>query len=236
MSEIIDAFALFGDAPARDDPRHERVAAATDYAVYEQLNGFYADVYAPLCDRSLETGAKLLYVPTLDLPDKTLDTLIEYAFDNDARLAVSCCSTLTEAGRIDARFNKSAVMLLHEFGLLERSTVLSGVYLDKDDLSLMAQENVPLVVFPSSDAGHGNGVAPICSALDKGVRVSIGSGDGAFNRKRDIIREAWTLGLLVCSQMNDGEAVDRLTLAGMCLSDDATPSELKNTARRISEI
>lgn len=230
MADIVDAFALFCGAWDGNAIGSGRTVAAADFAAYERLKGAYERVYAPLCEQSLDAKAKYLYVPTLDLSDKSLDALIEYTLDGDARLAVNCCSDLAEAGRIDARFDRSPVMLLHQFGLLERSIVLGGVYLDKDDLSLMAQEKIPLVVFPSSDAGHGHGVAPVCAALGRGVSVRIGSGDGAFNPRRDILREAWTLRMLVCSQMNDPDAVDCLTLARMCLPADAGHEAVSKTA------
>lgn len=143
--------------------------------------------YAPFCDKSISAGAKRLYVPSLDMPDKQIDGLIDYVLSSDARLAVTCSQTLESAGRIDARFARSPVMLLYEFGLLERTAVISGVFLDKDDLALMAQERVPLVVLPSHDAGYGHGVAPICAATERGVRVFVGTGDGAHNPNRNVI-------------------------------------------------
>jgi cytosine/adenosine deaminase-related metal-dependent hydrolase len=192
--------------------------------------------YAPFCDKSISAGAKRLYVPSLDMPDKQIDGLIDYVLSSDARLAVTCSQTLESAGRIDARFARSPVMLLYEFGLLERTAVISGVFLDKDDLALMAQERVPLVVLPSHDAGYGHGVAPICAATERGVRVFVGTGDGAHNPNRNVIYEAAVLGLLVSAQMNRQNAVSARELAKMCLPEPISGSQIAKTEKRIQNV
>lgn len=192
--------------------------------------------YAPFCDKSVSAGAKRLYVPSLDMPDKKIDGLIDYVLSSDARLAVTCSQTLESAGRIDARFARSPVMLLYEFGLLERTAVISGVFLDKDDLALMAQERVPLVVLPSHDAGYGHGVAPICAATERGVRVFVGTGDGAHNPNRNVIYEAAVLGLLVSAQMNRQNAVSARELAKMCLPEPISGSQIAKTEKRIKNV
>ncbi|MCI8487383.1 MAG: hypothetical protein HFE36_01565 [Clostridia bacterium] len=192
--------------------------------------------YAPFCDKSISAGAKRLYVPSLDMPDKQIDGLIDYVLSSDARLAVTCSQTLESAGRIDARFARSPVMLLYEFGLLERTAVISGVFLDKDDLALMAQERVPLVVLPSHDAGYGHGVAPICAATERGVRVFVGTGDGAHNPNRNVIYEAAVLGLLVSAQMNRQNAVSARELAKMCLPEPISGSQIAKTEKRIKNV
>ena len=192
--------------------------------------------YAPFCDKSVSAGAKRLYVPSLDMPDKQIDGLIDYVLSSDARLAVTCSQTLESAGRIDARFARSPVMLLYEFGLLERTAVISGVFLDKDDLALMAQERVPLVVLPSHDAGYGHGVAPICAATERGVRVFVGTGDGAHNPNRNVIYEAAVLGLLVSAQMNRQNAVSARELAKMCVPEPISGSQIAKTEKRIKNV
>lgn len=186
-------------------------------------------------DEAMRRGARRLFVPTLDMSDEKLDALIEYALENEVRLAAVCSRTLTEAGRIDARFGKSPVMLLHSFGLLALTTVLSGVYLDKDDLSLMAQEGVSLTVFPSCDAGYGNGIAPITAAKERGVRLHIGTGEGRYNRTRNVLYEAALLRLSVSAQMNRQDAVSSETLATMCLPDGADDTCIASLARRFSD-
>lgn len=228
---LTDAFAWVDTAPKADGT--VRTLACNSLAVKRELAAQNEPIYVSLCDEAMAGGEKYLYLPTLDLPDKTLDALIDYTLENKAHLAVRCCSTLTEAGRIDSRFGKSAVMLLHEFGLLEHSTVISGVYLDKDDLSLMAQEEVPLVVLPSEDAGYGNGIAPVYSAIERSVQVKLGSGDGVYNPSRSVLKEAALLRLLVAAQMNKRDALPLEVLSRMCAAD-ATAREMAEIEKMIS--
>lgn len=206
------------------------------FALFEKGCTCRGEDYAPFCDKSVSAGAKRLYVPSLDMPDKQIDGLIDYVLSSDTRLAVTCSQTLESAGRIDARFARSPVMLLYEFGLLERTAVISGVFLDKDDLALMAQERVPLVVLPSHDAGYGHGVAPICAATERGVRVFVGTGDGAHNPNRNVIYEAAVLGLLVSAQMNRQNAVSARELAKMCLPEPLIGSQIAKTEKRIKNV
>lgn len=218
MKGIADAFALIGEGTAAAPCGEGGSIAYTSFDAYA-AQAADGRAYAPYCTEAVESGASRLYVPTLNMPDKALDALIEYALASQAQLAVSCSQTLCEAGQIDARFGKSPVMTLHAFGLLGQSTVIGGVYLDKEDLALMAQEGVQLTVLPSHDAGHGNGVAPVCAALRAGVRVRIGSGDGKYNARRDILREAALLRLLVSAQLNKEDALTVRDAAAMCGND-----------------
>lgn len=236
MTGAVDWFAWFvgGEKGANYDC--ERIAAFSSFADYAANKAAYKQIYAPFCNEATENKAKTLFLPSLDLPDKALDSVIEYSLENDTRLAVICNRTLTEAGVIDSRFGKSPVMLLHEFGLLEKCTVLSGIYLDKDDLSLMAQECVPLVVFPSSDAGSGYGIAPVCAAINCGVKVRIGSGDGAYNPSRSPIKEGALLRLLVSANMNKRDAVSLYDIAKMCAAENALEPIIRKIADEITKI
>ena len=206
MSAVIDAFCTNARAPQTDGNlpvERTLVGEATQNA------------FLPFGEEAMRQGAKRLYVPTLDLPEPTLDALIEYALEKDAQILAECSATLEEAGKIDSRFGKSPVMLLYECGLLDRCTVVGGVYLDKDDLALMAQEGIPLVVRPSFDAGYGRGVAPVVAALKAGLEVRLGTADGAYNRAHSVLSEAVYLRLLVSAQLNKKDALPLEALAKM---------------------
>ena len=212
-----DAFCLIKTPNVATGGDTARTLVCDDYAVYESLHGKITGVYAPLCKQAIDRGDELLYVPSLDMPDDKIDELIDYTLSNSkVKLMVKCSQDLTEAGIIDSRFGKSPVMLLHEFGIAERSTVVSGVYLDKDDISLMAQESMPLVLLPSFDAGCGFGVAPLVAALERGVKVKIGTADGSYNPSRSVVFEAKFIRLAVNAVMNRQDAVSLRDLAEIC--------------------
>lgn len=187
------------------------------------------EAFLPFGEDAVSRGVKRLYLPTLDLSDARLDALIEYALEQGAQILAECSTTLEEAGKIDSRFGKSPVMFLHECGILHCCTVVGGVYLDKDDLALMAQERVPLVVRPSFDAGNGRGVAPVTAAHKAGVEVRLGTADGTFNRAHSVILEAAYLRLLTAAQLNKKDALPLEVLSRM-----AAGEENESIVRRIA--
>ena len=235
-SMCCDAFALIsGERAEANLADCERTLSCADCGEAARITPENRNMFVPFCKEAISSGATKLYLPTLDLPNKTFDLLIEYALDTGAELAARCGSDLTETGIIDSRFGKSPVMLLHEFGLLSQTRLIGGVYLDKDDLALMAQEGVSLTVLPSTDAGEGNGIAPVCAALNAGVKTRIGTGSGAFNFKRSIIFEAVFLRIAVSAQMNKREAVSTRELAKMCSCAHANDESIKRIEREITD-
>ena len=232
---LFDAFCLVKEPDLILNNDTRRVVVCDDYAVYKSVRGGIEGVYAPYSSEAIQNNDKLLYVPTLDLPDKKIDELIDYALSYpNVKLMVKCSQDLTEAGRIDSRFGKSPVMLLHEFGLSGVSTVVSGVYLDKDDLSLMAQEGMPLVVLPTFDCGSGFGVAPLLAALERGVKVRLGTAHGSYNKSRSIIFEAAVLRLAVSAVMNKRDAVSLRALSEICAAEGTKECELGSIAAMIN--
>ena len=236
MSALLsDAFCLLKRPNFGTGGETARTFVCDDYAVYDSLRGGVEGVYAPYAKEAIDNRSKYIYVPSLDLPEKEIDKLIDYVLsDSEVKLYVKCSQDLTEAGKIDSRFGKSPVMLLHEFGLSDRSTVVSGVYLDKDDLSLMAQEGMPLILLPSFDAGYGNGVAPVVAALERGVKIKLGTADGLYNKSRSVIFEAVLLRLAVSAVMNRRDAVDLYSLAKMCACDCADEKQIDSIVKLIN--
>ncbi|MDE7395891.1 MAG: hypothetical protein K2M95_07220 [Clostridiales bacterium] len=222
MSAVLtDAFCTGKSAPQLDDGLLcVRMRVCEENAATAALTALSDDICLPFDEDAMRLGCKNLFLPSLDIPDKTLDSLIEYALENGARVTAVCSATLEEAGIIDSRFGKSPVMLLHECGLLVGCTVVGGVYLDKDDLALMAQENVPLVVRPSFDAGYGHGVAPVIAALKAGVKVSLGTADGVYNKDHSVLAEAAYLRLLTAAQLNRRDALSLGALSIMAAGEE----------------
>lgn len=141
------------------------------------------------------------------LDEAELENACDYLISTDARAVIRASYDLNESGIIEAKYKLSPVMLLHKLGVLDKCTVAGGVCLDNDDLDLMAQENVPLILLPTADAGYGHGFAPVCAALRRGVRVGIGTFDGKYNRTCDINVEAEFLKLTANAEMRTENAL-----------------------------
>lgn len=147
-----------------------------------------------------------IYIDSL-LDDEILENACDYLVSSRARAIVRAEYNLEETGIIEAKYKLSPVMLLHRLGVLEYCTIASGVCLDNDDLDLMAQEDVGLILLPTADAGYGNGFAPVCAAVRRGIRVGIGTYDGKYNPSADIKREAEFLRLAANAKMSRENAL-----------------------------
>ena len=146
------------------------------------------------------------------LDEDLLGSVCDYIINNNARLIVRAAYDLEEAGIIEARYKLSPIMLLHKLGILGSCTIAGGVCLDNDDLDLMAQENVPLILLPTADAGYGHGFAPVCAAVNRGIRVGVGTYDCKYNPKADIEYELKFLTLSANAEMRAENALSENTL------------------------
>lgn len=152
-----------------------------------------------------------IYLPSM-LDESALERACDYLVTNDARAVVRAAYDLEEAGLIEARYKLSPIMLLHKLGVLDRCTIAGGVCLDNDDLDLMAQEGVALILLPTADAGYGHGYAPVCAAVNRGLRVGIGTFDGKYNRSASLDEEIKFLTLTANAEMRTENALDAATL------------------------
>lgn len=87
---------------------------------------------------------------------------------------------LESLGSVDKQFGKSAVLVLEDFGFLDREPVIvGGNCLEKDDLQTLGNFDCEFVVLPSEDGKMGRRQTNIVSLLSKGFDVSVGSGNSA---------------------------------------------------------
>lgn len=156
-----------------------------------------------------------IFLPSLKNED-IVDAVTENVLGCGAKLIVAANRNLDEIGLSEARFHLTPVQILHKLGLLDRCTVVGGVYLDRDDVELLSQENTPLVLCPTCSLGYGDGF-PHVSALDGKVDFYLGSGDGAFNAGHSILRElrALILGSNCEMRQRDSFSVEAL-LSRVC--------------------
>ena len=157
-----------------------------------------------------------LFLPVLT-DDNLTDAVADAVLSGKATAICAAGYSLDESGAVDVRFRLSPVQLLHKLGLLDGGTIVGGVYLDRDDVDLMAQCDAKLILCPTSSMGHGFGV-PHYPAYIRKLEVTLGSGDNCFNRGGDMLAEARALVLGCNSEMRDEKAVDQKQLFA-CFSD-----------------
>lgn len=163
-----------------------------------------------LVGRAEDVNAERIFLPSLQ-DESVVDAVTERVLGGETKLIVAANRNLDEIGALEARFHLTPVQILHKLGLLERCTVVGGVYLDRDDVELLSQEHTPLVLCPTCSLGYGDGF-PHVSALDGKVDFYLGSGDGAFNCGHSILRElrALILGSNCEMRQRDSFSVDAL--------------------------
>lgn len=167
-----------------------------------------ANVYVPFAEGV--TGN--VYLDDM-LDEQRLAEFCDHIVTSGARAIVRAAFDINEAGKIEAAYKLSPIMLLHKLGVLGSCTIAGGVCLDNDDLDLMAQENVPLVLTPTASAGYGHGFAPVVAAVRRGLKLGIGTFDGKYNTAHDVAYEAEFLRLTANAEMSTENALDNKTLA-----------------------
>jgi 5-methylthioadenosine/S-adenosylhomocysteine deaminase len=88
------------------------------------------------------------------------------------------------------RFGRTPVAYLDSLGVLsERTVMVHAVWVDDDDLGIMAERGVKVVHNPSANAFLGDGIAPVRKMLERGIPVCLGTDGGCTNSRQSIFEE-----------------------------------------------
>jgi guanine deaminase len=108
--------------------------------------------------------------------DSLLQGLGELAASGGCHVQTHCSESDWEHGAVLARHGRSGAESLDGFGLLTRHTVLAhGNFVSGSDLDLIRARGAGIAHCPLSNAYFANAVFPLRTALDRGVRVGLGS-------------------------------------------------------------
>jgi 5-methylthioadenosine/S-adenosylhomocysteine deaminase len=89
--------------------------------------------------------------------------------------------TRAEVADIEARYGRSVIRHLDALGLLDPRTVLAHcVWLDDEEIALLARSGAAVAHNPVSNLKLASGIARVADMLDAGVRVTLGT-DGAIS-------------------------------------------------------
>ena len=114
-----------------------------------------------------------------------------------------------EVDLIRSRFGTTPVRLLEREGLLdERLVTIHAVWLDDDEIELLADAEAAVVHCPGANAFLGDGTARLDVLLDKGIRVALGPDGGCANNRQSVFDEMRLASLLVKARLTDGSALD----------------------------
>ena len=91
----------------------------------------------------------------------------------------------------------SPIELYDRCGLLKNNTVAAHcVHLSDDDIDILYNRGVSVSINSSSNLKLGNGIAPVCKLLERGVNICLGTDSAASNNNLSILHELRLVTLL----------------------------------------
>ena len=122
--------------------------------------------------------------------NQTLQRAKELATTRQAPLFIHVAESRQEQGMIQAPQGTSPIRHLAALGLLDPGTIcIHGVWLDDEDLDLLAGNGAGVVVCPQSHLKLASGMAPVSAMIERGIRVGLGTDGCASNNSLDMFRE-----------------------------------------------
>lgn len=108
--------------------------------------------------------------------DDALHGLGQLAAETGTAVQTHCSESDWEHGHVHARCGMSDTYALEDFGLLTRRTVLAHAgFINDDDMDLIADRGAGVAHCPLSNAYFAGAVFPLRRALEKAVRVGLGT-------------------------------------------------------------
>lgn len=119
-------------------------------------------------------------------------------------LTIHIAETQDEAGMVRERFGTTPVRYLDSLGLLgERTVGAHCVWVDDEEIGILARRGVTVAHNPQSNMKISSGVAPVQKMLDAGVLVTVATDGPCSNNDLDMFEELRTAALLQKSATAD---------------------------------
>ena len=146
------------------------------------------------------------------LPPEGLAAVAQEAQRRDALVQIHLAETEAEGHLIEERSGLRAPALLASLGVLDgRVLAAHGVWLDDDDMALLADHEVAVAHCPGSNGKLGSGVARLAALLAHGIRVGLGTDGPASNDDLHLWDEMRLAALLARATAADPEIVSSAT-------------------------
>ncbi len=155
--------------------------------------------------------------------DELLRGLAELAREHGVGLHTHVSESRTQVVQASRRWGRRLVGQLAELRVLSGTfTAAHGVWLDGEEIELLARAGASVVHNPASNLRLGSGIAPVRRMLERGLNVALGS-DGSISSDNQDMFEAMRLaglvsradtGLEPSAWIDAADAFERATLAG----------------------
>ena len=176
-----------------------------------------AEFLARWRDHPRISPAVFAHSPYTCSPD-TLMAAKELAHSEKTLFFIHTAETQQEASMIQEKRGDSPVRHLHNLGVLDAETVcIHAVWLDEQDIDILAETGAGVVVCPQSNLKLASGTAPLREMLERGIRAGIGTDGAASNNRLDLIRE-----MDVCAKLHKLPDLDPVAIPAARIVDMAT--------------
>jgi 5-methylthioadenosine/S-adenosylhomocysteine deaminase len=134
--------------------------------------------------------------------DEMLQGLADMARRHDSSLTIHLLESRVQVHLGRLRFGASAVQGLDRLGVLDgRCSLAHGVWLEPEDMPLIAERGAVVVHNPAANMRLGSGRAPVRQLRDHGVTVALGSDGTASSDNQNLFAQLKLAALI----HNDGE-------------------------------
>jgi len=114
----------------------------------------------------------------------------DFAAKHNLGLHVHLSETKTEQETTRKNFNTTPTKIFNQHGVFNQSTTAAhGVYLDDEDIAILAEKNVTIAHNPISNLKLASGLSPVTKLIDAGVNVSLGTDGVSSNNSHDLFEE-----------------------------------------------
>jgi len=118
---------------------------------------------------------------------------------------------------------------LDELGILKSNLIAAhAIYLNEEEIDLLAEREVKIAHCPESNMKLGSGVAPVAQMLEKGITVGIGTDGCASNNNLDLFAEMDTTAKLAKVANLDPTIMDARAVLAMATIGGARVIGLEN--------
>jgi len=200
----------FTDFPTADIPDPSQRAAAAE-AFITRWSGA-----SPLIHPALFCHAPYTCSP------ETLSMIKKIARDHDVPFLIHLAETQGEVADIENRYGKTPARHLHNLNLLDDRTIaIHCVWLDEEEMDILADRGVKVSHTPESNMKLAAGTAPVPGMLGRGITVGLGTDGCASNNDLDLILEMGTAARIHKVASMDPTVMDAKTVLKMATIEGA---------------
>jgi 5-methylthioadenosine/S-adenosylhomocysteine deaminase len=166
---------------------------------------------------SLVTPAVFCHSPYTCSPD-TLKKAKEMARLKNSMLFIHLAESKTEVDQIMEQHNLTPVRYLESLGILDEQTVcIHCVWLEDEDIEILARSGAKASTCPQSNMKLGSGITPLQKMLAKGIAVGLGTDGCASNNALDLFSE-----MDLCAKLHKVKDLDPTAIPAKAVLEMAT--------------